>query len=114
MRTTATAIALAAIAVTLPAAADTWSSAYSATIQSTYSDGRTAKVYVEPDHSYSVLLPNGTKLAGTWADANAQSCFTLNGTTKPTCFPAKDYKVGDHFEGEDGSGKFTAVIVEGR
>jgi len=114
MKTTATVLACAAIAFSLPAAADTWSGAYSATIQSTYSDGRSAKVFVEADHSYSVLLPNGTKLAGTWADANGQSCFTLNGTTTPTCFPAKDYKVGDHFAGEDGSGKFTAVIVEGR
>jgi hypothetical protein len=111
------AILAAAIAASHQAAAETWSGAYGATIMSTYTDGRTAKVYVEPDHTYSVVLPNGTILKGTWADSDGQSCFTLDESApgaKPTCFPAKEYKVGDSFNGEDSSGKFTGVIQAGR
>src|SRR5579871_4538896 len=82
-------------------AADTWSGAYGNTITSTYSDGRVVKVYVEPDHSYSIILPNGSKLKGVWADGDGQSCFTLTDPppapgAKPSCFPLKEYKVGDN------------------
>jgi hypothetical protein len=102
-----------------PAAAETWTAAYDGTIMSTYTDGRTAKVYVNADHSYSIALPNGTILKGTWADAGGQSCFTLTDPApapgaKPVCFPAKDYKVGDSFQGEDVTGKFAGVIQAGR
>lgn len=98
-----------------PALADTWTGAYDGTIVSTYADGRTVKVYVNADHSYSVALPDGKTLKGTWADANGQSCFTLNDTgAKPTCFPVKEYKAGDTLAGEDPTGKFTGVIQTGR
>lgn len=103
----------------VPALADTWTAAYDGTINSTYADGRTAKVYVNVDHSYSVALPNGTVLKGIWADNNGQSCFTLTdpapaANATPTCFPVKEYKVGDSFEGEDLTGKFTGTIRSGR
>ena len=110
-------LALMAAGVTVPAAADTWTVAYDGTINSTYTDGRTAKVYVNADHSYSVALPNGTVLKGTWTDANGQSCFMLTGAApdaKPTCVPSKEYKAGDSFDGEDSTGKFTGVIQAGR
>ena len=103
-----------------PALADTWSGAYKGTIVSTYADGRVVKVYVEPDHSYSIDPGNGgAKIKGTWKDANGQSCFTPTDPppapdTKPICFPLKDYKMGDTFEGEDASGKFKGVIQPGR
>ena len=102
-----------------PAFADTWTAAYDGTINSTYVDGRTAKVYVNADHSYSVALPNGTTLKGTWSDGKGQSCFTLTdpapaADAKPTCFPIKEYKVGDSIEGEDATGKFTGTIQSGR
>ena len=110
--------ALAAIATT-SASADTWTGAYSGTIESTYTDGRVVKVYVNADHSYSIALKNGTILKGTWADADGQSCFTMSDPPqkpgdKPSCFPIKEYKVGDTFQGEDVTGKFTGVIKGGR
>ena len=97
-----------------PAAADTWTGAYDATIVSTYGDGRVVKVYVNADHSYSIALPDGKELRGTWADADGQSCFTLSSGGKPTCFPIKEYKVGDSFTGADPTGTFTGVIQAGR
>jgi hypothetical protein len=108
----------AALTVT-PAIAGTWTGAYNATIVSTYSDGRVVKVYVNPDHTYSIALPDGGKLKGTWKDADGQSCFTVTDPppkpdAKPTCFPLKDYRVGDTFSGEDASGAFTGRIVAGR
>jgi len=97
-----------------PAVADTWTGVYDGTIVSTYGDGRVVKVYVNADHSYSIALPDGKELRGTWADADGQSCFTLSSGGKPTCFPIKEYKVGDTFTGEDPTGKFTGVIQAGR
>ncbi len=107
------------VASIMPASADTWSAAYSGSIAAAYTDGRTAKVLVNADHSYSVVLPNGTVLKGTWADADGKSCFTLTDPpaapgSKPTCFEAKEYKVGDSFDGEDSSGKFKGVVQAGR
>ncbi len=97
-----------------PAFADTWSGAYGNTITSTYGDGRVVKVYVEADHSYSIVLPNGQTLKGTWADADGQSCFTLSSGGKPSCFPIKAYAVGDTFVGSDATGTYSAVITAGR
>jgi len=100
--------------------ADTWAGAYKGTIVSTYTDGRVVKVYVEPDHTYSIDPGNGgTKVKGTWSDADGQSCFTATDPppapdAKPICFPLKEYKVGDTFDGEDASGKFTGEIKAGR
>lgn len=100
-------------------AGDTWSGAYGNTITSTYSDGRVVKVYVEPDHTYSILLPNGAKLKGAWADGGGQSCFTVTDPppapdAKPSCFPLKEYKLGDSFSGADPSGTYVGVITAGR
>jgi hypothetical protein len=116
------AFSLAGVALVLsvvPAAADTWIGAYGNTIDATYASGATAKVYVEADHTYTVKLPDGTVLKGTWADADGQSCFTLTDPApkpgdKPTCFPIKEYKVGDTFSGTDATGSFTSVINAGR
>jgi hypothetical protein len=102
------------------ALADTWTGAYKGTIVSTYTDGRVVKVYVEPDHTYSIDPGNGgAKIKGTWKDGNGQSCFTATDPppapdAKPICFPLKEYKVGDTFDGEDASGKFKGVIQSGR
>lgn len=101
------------------AAADTWTGAYGGAIESTYADGRVVKVYVNADHSYSIALPTGAILKGTWADAGGQSCFTVTDPpqapgAKPSCFPIKDYKVGDTFAGDDATGHFTGVIKAGR
>jgi hypothetical protein len=101
-------------AAAVPALADTWTAVYGNTITSTYSDGRVVKVYVNADHSYSVVLPDGKTLNGTWADAGGQSCFTLSSGGTPSCFPIKEYKVGDTFSGTDSTGSFTGVISAGR
>ena len=112
--------AAALAAATLPAAAgDTWAGAYSGTIVSTYANGSVVKVYVNADHTYAITLANGGTLKGTWADGDGGSCFTTTDPpqpagAKPTCFPLKDYKIGDTFSGEDTTGKFTGVIVAGR
>jgi len=101
------------------ASADTWSGAYGNTILSTYSDGRLVKVYVDADHTYSIVTANGTVIKGTWADGSGGSCFTTTSPppapdAKPICFPIKDYKLGDSFGGADASGSFTGVIQPGR
>ncbi|MEJ0028594.1 MAG: hypothetical protein WDN01_21430 [Rhizomicrobium sp.] len=111
--------ALCAAVATPALAGDTWTGAYSGTIVSTYADGSVVKVYVNPDHTYSITLPNGSTLKGIWADGDGGSCFTTTDPpqpagTKPACFPIKDYKIGDTFAGEDATGKFTGVIVAGR
>ncbi len=111
--------ALCGAAFVTPALADTWTGVYGNTIESTYSDGRVVKVYVDADHSYSVVLGDGTTLKGTWADADGQSCFTLTDPApapdaKPACFAIKEYKVGDTFSGSDPTGSFTGVIKAGR
>ena len=110
--------ALCGLAVS-PALADTWTGAYGGTIESTYTDGRVVKVYVNADHSYSIALPNGAMIKGIWADGGAQSCFTPTNPppapdAKPVCFPLKEYKIGDTFQGEDATGKFNGVIKAGR
>ena len=116
-RTICTAAILCGATLTaLPALAGTWTGVANATIVSTYSDGRVVKVYVNPDHSYSIALPDGKTLKG---DANGQSCFhqkdpAPTAGVKPACFPVKEYKVGDSFSGEDAGGKFTAAIKAGR
>ena len=103
---------------TVPASAGTWTANNNAKIVSTYADGRVVKVEVRPDHTYSITLPDAKVLKGTWKDADGQSCFTVTDPApapdaKPTCFPLKQYKVGDTFSGEDASGKFTGVIKAG-
>ncbi len=110
------AVAILVLAVA-PASADTWTGVYGNTITSTYADGRVVEVYVDADHTYAIALPDGARLKGTWADAGGQSCFTLAAPppgAKPSCFPLKDYKVGDTFSGEDATGKYTGVISAGR
>lgn len=109
----------AAFLAATPALADTWTGAYGGTIESTYADGRVAKVYVDPDHTYSIALPDHQTLKGTWADAGGQSCFTMTDPppapeSRPSCFPIKAYKVGDTFAGDDATGHFTGVIKAGR
>jgi hypothetical protein len=119
MRTSLLTITVLAALAATSASADTWTGAYGGTIESTYADGRVVKVYVNADHSYSIALQNGTVLKGTWADAGGQSCFTMTDPPqkpgdKPSCFPIKEYRVGDTFQGEDVTGKFTGVIKDGR
>jgi hypothetical protein len=112
-------LAAAVLLAATPAFADTWSGAYGGTIESTYSDGRVVRVYVNADHSYWIALPGGAKIKGTWADGAGQSCFTPSDPPpkpgdKPVCFALKDYKIGDTFQGEDATGKFNGVIKAGR
>ncbi len=115
------ALALAClVAVAVPASAGTWDAAYNNTVVSTYADGRVVKVYVNADHTYSLLLPDGkTPIKGTWADTDGQSCFAATDPpppagAKPVCFPAMEHKVGEPYSGEDATGKFTSVIQAGR
>ena len=67
----------------------------------------------------NITMPDGSKLKGIWADGAGGSCFTVTdpppkpGVT-PTCFPIKNYKVGDTFEGSDAFGNFTGVVQAGR
>ena len=65
---------LAAGLIAGPAAADTWTAAYSGTIVATYADGHLVKVFVEPDHTFSIVPASGEALRGTWQDAGGQSC----------------------------------------
>lgn len=113
----ATAILLGSM---VPVAADTWSGAYDNTIVSSYDDGHVVDVYVESDHTYTIVPRDGSEtIEGTWSDANGQSCFTIVSPAsyaggEPLCFELRDYKVGDIFEGSDSTGHFTAEIVAGR
>ena len=106
------AIALGAFAISVPAIADTWTGAYDNTIVSTYDDGHVVDVYVEPDHSYTIVPRNGgDEITGVWADSGNKSCFTIKAPAKyvgsePLCFALKDYQVGDMFDGTDSTGHF--------
>ena len=116
----AAAIALGAIAFGSSAYADTWSGAYGNTIVSTYDDGHVVDVYVEPDHTYTIVPRDGGEtISGTWSDNSGESCFTITAPAKdaggaPLCFAIKEYKVGDTFDGKDSTGHFSAEIVKGR
>ncbi len=110
---------LAAGLIAGPAAADTWSAAYSGTIVATYADGHAVKVFVEPDHSYSIVPASGETIHGTWQDSGGQSCFSITSPAAyaggaPVCVPDKDYQVGDGFDGQDATGAFHGVISSGR
>ncbi len=109
----------AAALVGSPAAADTWSAAYGATIVATYSDGHAVKVFVEPDHTYTIVPASGEAIHGTWADNGSQSCFSITSPAAyaggaPVCLPQKEYQVGDGFDGQDATGAFHGVITAGR
>ena len=120
MKRIAIAIAGFALAQAGPSlAADTWAVAYGATIVATYSDGHSVKVFVESDHSYSIVPASGETIRGTWADDGSQSCFTIASPAAyaggaPVCLPSKAYQVGDSFQGQDATGSFTGVIQSGR
>ena len=111
---------VAALAFAAPALADTWSAAYDNTIVSTYDTGKVVDVYVEPDHSYTIVPRDGSEeITGTWDDATGKSCFTIKEPASyaggdPLCFEIRNYKVGDTFEGADSTGHFKAEIVKGR
>jgi hypothetical protein len=99
--------------------ADTWSVAYSGTIVATYADGHSVRVFVEPDHTFSIVPASGETLHGAWQDQGGQSCFTITAPASaaggaPTCITAKEYQAGDSFDGKDGVGPFHAVINAGR
>jgi hypothetical protein len=120
IRTYVAAIALGAFSAGAPAFAGTWTGAYDNTIVSTYDDGHVVDVFVEPDHSYTIVpRSGGDEITGTWADKGNQSCFTITAPAKyaggePLCFGLKDYEVGDTFDGTDSTGHFKAEIVKGR
>ena len=103
-----------------PALAGTWTGAYGNTIDATYTDGRTAKVFVEPDHTYSIKLPDGTVLKGTWADGAGQSCFTLTdprarARRQADVLPAQGVQGRGHVRRPRiPAGDFTSVIHAGR
>ena len=103
-----------------PVFADTWSAAYDNTIVSTYDDGHVVDVYVEADHSYTIVPRDGSdEISGTWSDDTGESCFKIISPAayaggSPLCFPIKDYQIGDTFEGTDSTGHFVAKIVKGR
>ena len=114
----ALALAGAALAAT-PAAADTWSAAYGGTVVATYADGHAVKVFIEPDHTFTIRPASGDPLQGTWKEDAGQACFTITAPAAaaggaPTCIPARAYKVGDGFDGKDATGAFHAVINAGR
>ena len=103
-----------------PAAADTWSGAYGNTVVATYTDGRVVKIFVEPDHTYTIVPQGGGEtIHGTWADGDGKSCFTITAPASavggaPACFPIKDYKVGDSFDAVDATGTAHSMITSGR
>ena len=110
---------LGAAAIAGPAAADTWSAAYTGTIVATYADGHTVKVFTNADHTFTITPVSGAPLHGTWQDGGAQTCFTITDPPAavggpPTCIADKAYNVGDGFDGKDGTGAFHAVINAGR
>ena len=102
-----------------PAAADTWTAAYSGTVLATYADGHAVKVFIEPGHTFTIQPASGAPLQGTWKDDAGQTCFTITAPAAaaggaPTCIADKAYAAGDGFDGKDGTGAFHAVINAGR
>jgi hypothetical protein len=100
---------------------------YGNTIIVTFPGNHVTKVYVEPDHAYTVTH-DGKPAKGTWSDDGKQTCYTETDPapppgTKPICLPSIAHKVGDSWvvpvakksvEGANGNaGDGKAVVVAG-
>jgi hypothetical protein len=105
-----------AIAVSLaaPAAWATPSGLFGNTLQITMPDGSVKKYYVNADGTYSVTLPDGSTVTGTWAETDGQMCFTPQGGSA-LCGPLITQNVGDNWQAQRPDGLSSQLtIVAGR
>lgn len=75
---------------------DPFANYYENTIVITNADGATP-IHVEPDGTFSEVLPDGTPVSGTWTLNEGVSCFIVEGI-EPHCTPAEPHEVGDTWQ----------------
>lgn len=112
-------LALAALAG--PAlAADPMASAYGNTVNVTYADGTTVKLFIEQDGSYTSTGGPAGDTSGTWAIKGGQTCFTQVSPPppegmSPSCSPTVSKNVGDTWTAPgQGGAEATVSITAGR
>ena len=106
-------LAVAAIAALSAgvAFADNLAGYYGNTVVVTAPDGKVTKSKVAKDHTYSSVMPDGSKTSGTWAwTKEPEACFTQvtpapAKDAKPACFKIDAHKVGDKWEVKSPDGK---------
>lgn len=95
--------------------ANTIEASFNNTLSATDSSGRVTRYYFNADHTYSMSLPDGSTITGTWEADDQQACLTAAGGER-TCNPYEGNKsLGDtwHVEMPDGS-QLTVAITAGR
>ena len=93
------------------ALADNLAGFYGNTVLVTAPDGKVTKSKVNADHTYSSVMPDGSKVSGTWAwKVEPEACFTQvtpppAAEMKPFCVKIDAHKVGDKWETKSPDGK---------
>ncbi|MDB5430613.1 MAG: hypothetical protein JWP35_1729 [Caulobacter sp.] len=112
------AAALGLGAAALPAAASPVDQAFGNTIISTYPDGRTARLWLHADGSYSAKGRRGDPSSGRWSIKGAKVCLKQQkpfGAPFTYCTPFGAAKVGASWQGKAVTGeRITIRMVKGQ
>ena len=115
------ALALLALAAAAPAAANPiqgLQAAFSNTIISTYPDGRTAKLWLNPDGTYRGVGRRGKPSSGNWTIKGEQICLKQHRPFPAPfsyCTPLVDGEVGARWTGKAVTGEpIRLQLVAGR
>lgn len=79
MRKFAAAVAFAAVLAAGVASADTMENAYGNTVVVTYANGAAARYHFNADHTFMLMLPDGSSTSGTYEITGDQICLTPAG-----------------------------------
>jgi hypothetical protein len=95
--------------------ADTISASFGNTLTTTGADGVTVRWMFNADQSYTMALPDGATVSGTWARNGGDLCVTPNGGGEAVCAPIVEGKaVGDTWTVETATGPVTVALIAGR
>jgi hypothetical protein len=115
MKKVMAALAAGAVLMAGAAFADTMSASFGNTMTTTGADGVTVRWMFNADNTYTMALPDGTSLAGTWARNGAELCVTPNGGGDVVCAPVVEGKaVGDTWTVQTAAGPVTVALTAGR
>lgn len=114
MRAAAAFAALACLAATPSAAADTIESLYGNTLEVRYPSGGVERFYVDADGGFAMVMTSGQRVEARWTQQDGQFCVLVE-QSPPGCsaFPA-DKSVGDSWEQQSDTGVVHYAIIEGR
>jgi hypothetical protein len=112
------ALAAFALLATPALAADPMAGVYGNTVVSKGAKS-TTKMWFKADHTYTGALPDGTKLSGTWEDANSQLCVMSKEPKPPagmekSCGPSMaGKKAGDKWQEKAPDDTYEVSITPG-